>query len=87
MSEIDTLKSEFEKIDTTPRVFLEKFYSDVKKHFAVKKISKGRLLNIRPFETERFGFKLGKELNKKPLLQKIKKMFSFGVLILPGILY
>ncbi|POG18843.1 hypothetical protein [Aeromonas veronii] len=78
MSEIDTLKSEFEKINTTPRVFLERFHSDVKRHSAVKKISKGRLLNIRPFEAERFGFKLGKELNTSPKNKKDVQLWSFN---------
>ncbi|VFB12037.1 Uncharacterised protein [Aeromonas salmonicida] len=78
MKEMDTLKSEFEKINTTSRVFLEEFYSDVKKHATVKKISKGRLFNIRPFEAERFGFKLGKELNNVPKNKKDVQFWSFN---------
>lgn len=78
MNEMDTLKSEFEKINATSRVFLEGFYSDVKKHSAVNKISKGRLLNIRPFEAERFGFKLGKELNNVPKNKKDVQFWSFN---------
>ncbi|MCU1793973.1 hypothetical protein [Pectobacterium polaris] len=78
MKEMDALKSEFEKINTTPRVFLEKFYSDVKKHTTEQKTSKGRLLNIRPFETERFGFKLGKELNNVPKNKKDVQFWSFN---------
>ncbi|MCG8710061.1 hypothetical protein JHU04_003340 [Brenneria sp. 4F2] len=78
MKEMDTLKSEFEKIKTTPRFFLEKFYFDVKKHTASQKISKGRLLNIRDFETERFGFKLGKELNNVPKNKKDVQFWSFN---------
>ncbi|MEQ9881790.1 hypothetical protein ABRP83_06335 [Pectobacterium brasiliense] len=78
MKDIDTLKSEFEKINATPQIFLDKFYSDAKKNTAYQKISKGRLFNIRPFETERFGFKLGKELKNAPKNKKDIQLWNFN---------
>lgn len=78
MNEVDTLKSKFEKINAISRVFLERFYLDVKEHSAANKISKGRLLNVRPFETERFGLKLGKELNNVPKNKKDVQFWSFN---------
>ncbi|MBP2851822.1 hypothetical protein [Dickeya oryzae] len=78
MKEMDTLKSEFEKIKPISGVFLEEFYSDVKKHTTEQKISKGRLFNIRPFETERFGFKLGKQLSNVPKNKKDVQFWSFN---------
>ncbi|MBG3037414.1 hypothetical protein GHV27_05950 [Proteus mirabilis] len=43
-----------------------KYYNSVMSSFSYKKISKGRLYNIKPYEIQRAGFNLGKELKEKP---------------------
>ncbi|AYH03957.1 hypothetical protein GMW39_18740 [Pectobacterium parmentieri] len=77
MKGLDEIRYEFEKINSSSLCFLEKFRSDVKDTATKEKISKGRLINFRPFEAERFGFKLGKELTSLPARKKDIQVWQF----------
>lgn len=77
MKEIDCLKSEFENHSKDQDKVMNRFYSLVEKGLVVEKISKGRLLNVRPFESERAGYDLGKELKSLPVKRKGIEIWHF----------
>jgi len=54
------------------------YYEIVMSNFSYKKISKGRLFNIRPFEAQQAGFKLGRELKKLPKAIKNTYVYYFN---------
>lgn len=69
--ELDILEQKFTEITLNSIEIETRYYHDVLNRSSYQKISKGALLNVRSFETQLTGFKLGKELTKLP--KSIKK--------------
>ncbi|BCQ62807.1 hypothetical protein PBOI14_45570 [Pseudomonas sp. Boi14] len=75
--ELQELEKEFYEIQSKPDVFLDSFLKAAKEKVVRKTISKGALFNIRPFEIQRAGFKLGKELKSLPKNVKNTHIYYF----------
>ncbi|KAF0867285.1 MULTISPECIES: hypothetical protein [Pseudomonas] len=76
-SERQELEKEFYEIQSKCDVFLNSLLKISKEEVARKIISKGALFNLRPFEIQRAGFKLGKELKNLPKTIKNTHVYYF----------
>ena len=75
--ELDILEQKFTEITLNSTEIETHYYHDVLNRSSYQKISKGALLNVRPFETQLTGFKLGKELTKLPKSMKNTHVYYF----------
>ncbi len=71
------LEKEFYEVQSKPDVFIDSFLKIVKEKTARKTLSKGALFNLRPFEIQRAGFQLGKELKSLPKSIKNTHVYYF----------
>ncbi|MEN5093883.1 hypothetical protein ABE458_24605 [Pseudomonas protegens] len=71
------LEKEFYEIQSKLDVFFDSFLKIAKEKVARKTISKGALFNLRPFEIQRSGFKVGKELKSLPKSIKNTHVYYF----------
>ena len=76
-NELAILTQKYTEIESNSMEIEQHYYRDVLAQSSHHKISKGALLNIRPFETQLAGFKLGKELKKLPKTIKNTHIYYF----------
>ncbi|AUU15754.1 hypothetical protein [Proteus mirabilis] len=69
-NELKRLEKKYNSIMVSPSEKESQYYNSVMSIFSYKKISKGRLYNIKPYEIQRAGLNPGKELKENP--KKIK---------------
>ncbi|HEK0809110.1 TPA: hypothetical protein SMP81_003754 [Proteus mirabilis] len=69
-NELKRLEKKYNSIMVSPSEKESQYYNSVMSSFSYKKISKGRLYNIKPYEIQRAGLNSGKELKENP--KKIK---------------
>jgi len=62
MNDLKSVTEKFFEIQSNPGIFFKKFLESAKKNTSQKRISKGILYNIRPYQAHRAGFKQGKEI-------------------------
>lgn len=77
MSEFHRLNEQFHEIQSKADSFLGTYLDSVKTHVVRNIISKGAMYNLRPFEAQRSGFKLGKELKILPKNIKNTHVYYF----------
>ena len=73
------LEEKYKAIASDSMKIEEDLYHSVMSKFAYKKISKGKLYNIRPFEIQRSGFKIGRELKSLPKAIKNTHIYYFDI--------
>lgn len=66
MNKSHEIQQQFHELQSKPEHFLSAYLSSANLRSERNSISKGALHNIRPFETQRSGSKLGKELKTLP---------------------
>lgn len=76
-NELKELKEKYENIMSNPEKIENEYFQSVISAFAYKKISKGAMFNVRPFEYQRAGFKQGKELKSLPKAIKHTHVYYF----------
>lgn len=76
-NELEILAQKYTEIALNSADIESHYYHDALTKSCYQKISKGALLNIRPFETQLAGFKLGKELKKLPKAIKNTHVYYF----------
>ncbi|WP_347905577.1 hypothetical protein [Pseudomonas purpurea] len=79
MNELHWLNEQFHEIQPKADSFLDTYLSSVKTRAVRNVISKGALYNLRPFEIQRSGFKLGKELKALPKNIKNTHIYYFDI--------
>ncbi|WP_338807001.1 hypothetical protein V8U11_08030 [Pseudomonas chlororaphis] len=77
MSESHKLQRQLQELQSKAEHFLSTYLSSANLHVVRNTISKGALYNFRPFETQRSGFKLGKELKSLPKNVKNTHIYYF----------
>lgn len=68
---LKNLEDKFNKISSDSENYIMSYSDSVRLNETKVVVSKGALYNIRPYEIERAGFKIGKKLNKLPANVKI----------------
>jgi len=76
-NELKVLKEKYDNIMSNPEKVEGEFFQSVMSVFSYKKISKGAMFNVRPFEYQRAGLKQGKELKKIPKAIKNTHVYYF----------
>lgn len=76
-NELEILAQKYTEIALNSAEVENHYYRDVLTKSIHQKVSKGALLNIRPYETQLTGFKLGKELKKLPKAIKNTRIYYF----------
>lgn len=66
MNTLQSITDKFFEIQSKPEIFFANFLESARKTTSQKRISKGILYNIRPYQAQRAGFKLGKEIKSTP---------------------
>jgi hypothetical protein len=75
--ELNALAAEYNRIMIEPEAVESSYFQSVLSFYAYKKIGKPHLYNIRPFEIQRAGFKIGRELKKLPKNIKHTHIYYF----------
>lgn len=76
-NELDILRQKYTKISLDSIEIASHYYQAALEKTSYQKISKGPLLNIRPFEAQIFGYKLGKILKQLPKIIKNTHIYYF----------
>lgn len=77
MNEFQELERQFYEIQPKSDISLREFLSNARVSVVRKIISKGALFNLRPFEIQRAGFEVGKELKALPKSIKNTHVYYF----------
>lgn len=77
-SELINLEDKYKAIEPNTTEVENNYYNDVMSNLSYKKISKGGIFNIRPFEIQRAGFKVGKKLKNLPKAIKNTHVYYFN---------
>ncbi|HDT0389789.1 TPA: hypothetical protein QIB15_004889 [Klebsiella aerogenes] len=77
MTILKNLEDKFNKISSDSESYIISYSDSVRLNETKVVVSKGVLYNIRPYEIERAGFKIGKKLNKLPANVKNTHIYHF----------
>jgi antitoxin component YwqK of YwqJK toxin-antitoxin module len=80
MIELEYLEDKFNKISADSENYISAYSDSVKLNETKVVVSKGALYNLRPYEIERAGFKIGRKLNKLPTNVKNTHIYHFDIL-------
>ncbi|VDZ67419.1 Uncharacterised protein [Klebsiella aerogenes] len=80
MTILKNLEDKFNKISSDSESYIISYSDSVRLNETKVVVSKGALYNLRPYEIERAGFKIGKKLNKLPANVKNTHIYHFDSL-------